>query len=55
MKVQLNTSIAGINFSYAVGESVEIDKEFAQRLIASGQATEIKAKRATKAKNSTSK
>ena len=44
MTIKLLTSMAGENFSYAVGEVVQLDKDYEARLIASGQAEPVKAK-----------
>ena len=38
MQVRLLTSIAGINFSHASGDIIEVDDAYSVRLIESGQA-----------------
>lgn len=38
MQIRLLTSIAGINFSHASGDIIEVDDAYSMRLIESGQA-----------------
>jgi len=40
--IKLNTSLAGDDFAYAVGEEVTLDKAYEQRLVDSGQAVYVK-------------
>jgi hypothetical protein len=48
--IKLLVSVAGQGFSHAPGEEVSLDPEFEKRLIATGQAVEVK-KRAAKPSN----
>jgi|DEB0MinimDraft_4_1074332.scaffolds.fasta_scaffold00561_6 hypothetical protein len=50
MKVKLLTGVAGPDFSYSPGETVDLDDDYAQRMIDSGQA-EAAALKPKKAKN----
>lgn len=40
--IKLKTSLAGADYSYGVGEEVELDKEFEKRLVESGQAEPVR-------------
>lgn len=42
MKIQILTSCAGLDFSFAVGESAEVRAELGRDLIKAGYAEEIK-------------
>lgn len=48
MKVKINTSLSGLNFSYKKGDEVEIEDKRAKEWIRAGVATEIKAQGTTK-------
>lgn len=54
MAVKLLTGIAGANFSHAPGEVVDLDKDTEKRLVDSGQAEKVVAKKKA-AKKKTSK
>ena len=41
VKVKILTSLAGIDFSYKVGEIVELDIDFATQLINAGYAEKV--------------
>lgn len=40
--IKLLTSLAGADYSYGVGEKVELDKDFEKRLVESGQAERVR-------------
>lgn len=42
MKVKINTSLSGLNFSYKKGDEVELEDKRAKEWIKAGVATEIK-------------
>lgn len=46
--IKLLTSLSGEGFSHQFGETVSLEKEFEARLIKSGQAEPVKAKKAAK-------
>lgn len=55
MKVKINTSLSGLNFSYKKGDEVEIEGKRAKQWIKAGVAMEIKPQGNTKKTNITTK
>jgi len=47
LKIKIKENIAGLNFSYSIGEVVEVKKELADDLIKAEYAEEVKSKRNT--------
>ncbi|WP_158738631.1 hypothetical protein [Alteribacillus sp. YIM 98480] len=48
MKIEILRSVAGVDFSYPKGKTVEIDKERAEKLIKAGHAKPAGEQKATK-------
>ncbi|SCY25386.1 hypothetical protein [Alkaliphilus peptidifermentans] len=48
MKVRINTSLSGLNFSYKKGEEVDMEERKAKEWIKAGVAVEVKVQEATK-------
>ncbi len=55
MKIQILVSCAGLDFSFAVGETAEVSAEIGKDLIKAGYAEEIKTASAKKPKADTAK
>lgn len=48
MKVRINTSLSGLNFSYKKGDEVELEDKRAKQWIKAGVASEVKPQGTTK-------
>lgn len=48
MKIKITTSCSGLTFSFAEGQTVEVDRKIGEDLIKCGFAEEIKASKTTK-------
>ena len=55
MKIQILVSCAGLDFSFAVGETAEVSAELGKDLIKAGYAEEVKSASAKKPKAETAK